>query len=315
MTADGDRHSKVGNRPQVARTPEEVAAIEARNALLQFDRLRQLIEEAVAPSAGFRLRPSDLLELNRLAIENLNDGAGTYRNAPIEIGQSKHTPPDWPKVARLVEDMCEYVNTNGSASAVHLAAYVMWRLNWIHPYPDGNGRTTRAASYLTLCARLGYAVPGTKTIPEIIAENKQPYYDALEKGDQRWAQGHVDVGAMESVLDNALASQLASVLDDARDPRKGTPIPVATTPGVRATVVPAASERKSMWSRQPRKIRIGAILSAIGIVITVAWQLLINWDNTQVKEVRDSVIGILQDAPDQSEPAPAAADKRSARDR
>ncbi|MBL8221394.1 MAG: Fic family protein, partial [Bryobacterales bacterium] len=31
---------------------------------------------------------------------------------------------------------------------------VMWRLNWIHPFFGGNGRTARSASYLVLCASL-----------------------------------------------------------------------------------------------------------------------------------------------------------------
>ncbi|HET9282483.1 MAG TPA: Fic family protein [Candidatus Angelobacter sp.] len=51
-------------------------------------------------------------------------------------------------------------------SAIHLAAYVIWRLNWIHPFADGNGRTSRALSYLVLCTRLGERLPGTVTIPD-----------------------------------------------------------------------------------------------------------------------------------------------------
>jgi hypothetical protein len=34
------------------------------------------------------------------------------------------------------------------ATAIHLAAYLMWRLNWIHPFADGNGRTARMTSYV-----------------------------------------------------------------------------------------------------------------------------------------------------------------------
>lgn len=290
MADSGDRHSRVGNRPELARTPEEKAAIEARNALRQFDRLKEMIGEALAgsPNEPFRLRPSALLELNRLAIENLDDGAGTFRNAPIEIGQSRHAPPDWPEVPRLVEDMCDYVNSQGPrASAVHLAAYVMWRLNWIHPFPDGNGRTTRAASYLVLCARLGYAVPGTRSIPEIIAANKKPYYDALEEADRHCKEGRLDVSDMESILDSALATQLMSVLEEARDPRRGAAHPVMPSPGIRPTVapLPPATRRSSIWRRQPRSIRIGAITGALLLVGGAAWQLLINWDNPRVQQV------------------------------
>jgi Fic/DOC family len=63
--------------------------------------------------------------------------------------------------------MCDYVNENWEGSSpVHLSAYVLWKLNWIHPFTDGNGRTARAISYLLLCLRLGYRLPGTNTIPK-----------------------------------------------------------------------------------------------------------------------------------------------------
>jgi Fic family protein len=85
------------------------------------------------------------------------------------------------------------------------------RLNWIHPFRDGNGRTSRAVSYLVLCARLGMRLPGTKTIPERIAGNKQPYYDALDSADAAWKAGRLDVSAMELLLSDNLAAQLVEI--------------------------------------------------------------------------------------------------------
>lgn len=79
---------------------------------------------------------------------------------------------------------CAIVNDRWEiATALHLAAYVLWRLNWIHPFVDGNGRTSRAVSYLVLCVKLGCPLPATRTIPERIAANKKRYYDALEMAD------------------------------------------------------------------------------------------------------------------------------------
>ena len=89
------------------------------------------------------------------------------------------------------------------------------RLNWIHPFAGGNGRTSRAVSYLVLCARLGYRVPGTDTIPEQIVANRQPYYEALDAADAAWARNIIDMGAMERLLEHALAVQLSSVLEAA----------------------------------------------------------------------------------------------------
>jgi Fic family protein len=104
----------------------------------------------------------------------------------------------------------------GTRAAAHLAAYVMWRLNWIHPFDDGNGRTSRAVSYLIMCMKLGYPLPGTNTIPDQIAANKQPYYDALEAADLVWKERKVvDVSALEKLLGGYLSAQLVSVIEQA----------------------------------------------------------------------------------------------------
>jgi Fic family protein len=112
--------------------------------------------------------------------------------------------------------MCDYVNENWSKSPVHLAAYVLWRMNWIHPFVDGNGRTARALSYLVLSVRLGYRLPGTNTIPDQIASDKNPYYRALEDADKAFSVGQVDVSKAEALVEVLLANQLASVLRAAK---------------------------------------------------------------------------------------------------
>jgi Fic family protein len=114
--------------------------------------------------------------------------------------------------------MCEYVNQHWSdKSALHLAAYMLWKLNWIHPFADGNGRTARAISYIVLSIRLHSLLPGTNTIPDQIAADKTPYYDALELADKAWkATGAVDVSALETMLSQMLARQLLQGLKEAQ---------------------------------------------------------------------------------------------------
>lgn len=143
--------------------------------------------------------------------------AGNFRPSTVEIKGSRHVPPDAWQVPQLVEELCDYVNDNWEkATPLHLAAYVMWRLNWIHPFADGNGRTARAVSYLVLCMRMGGRVPGTRTIPDLISQNKEPYYDALEAADHVWStRQEVDLAQLEGVLGNLLADQLVSALEEA----------------------------------------------------------------------------------------------------
>jgi Fic family protein len=100
----------------------------------------------------------------------------------------------------VVEELCDYVNDNWESSTpIHLAAYVMWRLNWIHPFADGNGRTSRILSYVVLSIRAGFVLPGSPTIPDQIADNRVPYFDALDAADDAYRKGGIiDVSKWKS---------------------------------------------------------------------------------------------------------------------
>ena len=198
----------------------EKAKREAANSLRQAERVRDHVLQ-VLDGRPFKLRVSTILDLNRCAIEGLSAYAGNFRPAGVEIGHSKHVPPGGHMVPELVEEMCDYVNENwAEKSAVHLASFVMWRLNWIHPFVDGNGRTSRAVSYLVLCAREGMLLPGSETIPEqIVAKNRGPYYSALEAADQKHKASNGFppdvVDEMEELMSGMLAQQLKSAFDRA----------------------------------------------------------------------------------------------------
>jgi len=215
MTSD-DRHSEALEAELVA-DPEEKAHREAKNVLRQFDSAVEQIEFWTQPERTFKLRPSAIMGLNRLALDGLSSYAGIYRPAGIAIRGSKHTPPESYLVPELVEEMCDYVNTNWSRTPIHLASYVLWRLNWIHPFVDGNGRTTRVVSFVVLCVRLGYRLPGTNTVPDQISRDKNPYYQALELADAAYQnEKNIDVTTMEKLVSSLLANQLASVIRDAQ---------------------------------------------------------------------------------------------------
>jgi Fic family protein len=209
--AEDQRHSQASDA-EIVTDPEAVARREAANGLRQVDAVNEMVEYWLQPQYPFKLRSSHLLKLNRIALEGLSAYAGNFRPGPIKIGGSKHKPPDAHLVPELVEEMCDYVNEHfKDKSPVHLAAYLLWKLNWIHPFADGNGRSARAISYLVLCVALGIRLPGTQTIPEQIAGNKQPYYKALEAADMAFEKSEVRLEEMEELLGNTLAQQLVDV--------------------------------------------------------------------------------------------------------
>jgi Fic family protein len=217
---DEDRHSKAFDAELIS-DPEALARQEARNGLRQFDAVMEMVDYFLDAERPFKLRPSHLLHLHRTALEGISAYAGNFRPAGIEIRGSKHRPVGAHQVPQKVEDLCDYVNENWkSKPPIHLAAYCLWRLNWIHPFTDGNGRTSRALSYLVRCVRLGYRLPGTNTIPDQISKDKKPYYAALESADAASTEGSASLVDLENYLSNLLAQQLYSVHEEATAERK-----------------------------------------------------------------------------------------------
>ncbi|MFO1103544.1 MAG: Fic family protein [Methylocystis sp.] len=203
-----DRHRKAQDRDLIE-DPLQKALKEAENGIKQYEKIFELFNEAVDLGDSWKLRQRMIVDLQNVALQGIHHLAGTYRNSPVAISGSSHAPPNFLDISDEVAGLCDYVNTQWSTkTAIHLAAYVLWRMNWIHPFADGNGRTARAVSYLVLLVKLGTLLPGTHTIPEQIASNKGPYYDALEAADAAAKKGIIDVTVMEQMLESMLISQL-----------------------------------------------------------------------------------------------------------
>ncbi len=201
--------------PELINDPQARAEAEARNGLRQYDAGIQTIQTAL-DRPPFKLRPSLVLALHREALTGISMFAGNFRPAGVQIQGSKHEPPGAHQVPELIEDMCDYVNSQWEESTpIHLGAYIMWRLNWIHPFADGNGRTSRITSYVVLSIRAGALLPGTPTIPDQIVDNRKPYFEALDAADAACRAGKIDVSRMEDLLGELLARQLAGFYEAA----------------------------------------------------------------------------------------------------
>ncbi len=198
----------------VSSDPDQLARLEIYNTVRQYLKIDEMVGYFLDPDRPFKLRPSHILALHRAALEGISALAGVWRPAGVEIGGSKHSPPQAFEVPERIEELCDYVNERWmDKKPLHLAAYVMWRLNWIHPFTDGNGRTSRAVSYLVLCIRLKALLPGKLAIPQQIEQDRTPYYKALEEADVAWADGRIDLSAMKQLLGAMLAKQLHAIYE------------------------------------------------------------------------------------------------------
>jgi Fic family protein len=193
-----------------------IAELEVENGLRQYDLAIDVIKTFQEPDRPFALRPSLIQQLQSVVVKDIELYPGEWRTSSVKITKSKHTPPGAHLVGFLVQEMCDYVNDNWhEKTAFHLSAYVMWRLNWIHPFSDGNGRTSRTTSYIVLCASLNTLLPGSPTILQQIQDDRTAYFRALEHADEAALAGTIDVSEMETAIKGMLARQLLSVIEQA----------------------------------------------------------------------------------------------------
>jgi len=148
-----------------------------------------------------------LWALNHVAVANISQFGGRFREEPIYVGN--HLPPHFKEVPELMDRFISTIHENWfNWTPTEMAAYGLWRLNWIHPFIEGNGRTARATCYYLLCAKSGSLLPGKKIVPERIREDRAGYVAGLREADRAWHEGNLDFSELESYLARLLEAQL-----------------------------------------------------------------------------------------------------------
>lgn len=181
-------------------------AILEKNLIRQYDLLTNFIEIGIVqgPQAIDKYM---LWALNHVAVAGISQFGGRFREEPIYVGN--HIPPHFDKVPELMDRFISFIHENWhNLSPTQMAGYGLWRLNWIHPFIEGNGRTARAVCYYLLCVKSGTLLPGRKIVPERIRETRLPYVNTLREVDKVWAQGNLELGPMENYLADLLEAQL-----------------------------------------------------------------------------------------------------------
>lgn len=180
--------------------------IQERNLARQYDLLINCIEIGIIQ--GVRSFDKFLLwSLNAAAVANISQFGGRFREEPVYL--KDHKPPHFEKVPHLMDHFFSTVQENWFVwDEYTLASYVLWRLNWIHPFIEGNGRTARAACYYTLCVKSGGLPGGRIIVPERIRHDRAPYYEALSEADREWDNGELRFPKMEAYIARLLDEQV-----------------------------------------------------------------------------------------------------------
>jgi len=124
-----------------------------------------------------KLNRRTVMELHRLVLKGIDDdNAGRIRKIPVRISGSKHEPPQPYLLDKMMEDyFAHYKMQSARMHPVLLAAEMHERLVTIHPFVDGNGRTSRLIMNLVLLQN-GYTIAILKGDDR----SRLSYYRALE---------------------------------------------------------------------------------------------------------------------------------------
>ena len=117
----------------------------------------------------------NIKNIHQLILKDIdNENAGRYRKENVTIKGAIHIPPDYLKIPELMEKLILTYNTWSGYHPIIRASLLHGELVKIHPFVDGNGRTSRLLMNLDLM-NSGYN-------PVIIKkESRLKYYEALDK--------------------------------------------------------------------------------------------------------------------------------------
>jgi Fic family protein len=229
--AAGKQELYLKQRPEELEKLVEIAKIrstEASNAIEGIiatnTRIKQLVEEKTTPRnrneqeiAGYRdvlniihesfdaipLTRNYILQLHKIMYSHMNNPmAGQTKNVqnyisatyPDGHNEIMFTPTAPFETAQALDRICEEYNVvTGDLGLEPLIAISIFIHDFlcIHPFNDGNGRMSRLLTTLLLY-RSGFYVGKYISLEAKIAQNKDLYYDALNRSQDGWHEGKED---------------------------------------------------------------------------------------------------------------------------
>ena len=155
-----------------------------------------------------------ILKIHQRLVEGVRGGTaapGKYRLVPNFVvnsatGETIYTPPSPDEVPSLMRELVTWLNRPSDIHPVIVSGISQFQLVHIHPFIDGNGRTSRLLS--TLCLyRAGYDFKRLFTISEYYDRDRVAFYQAL----QNVRRSNMDMTGWVEFFTKGLATQLTEV--------------------------------------------------------------------------------------------------------
>ena len=126
----------------------------------------------------------DLLKAHSLMMQDLVSNNGKYRNEGVGIfdgNQVVHLAPPADRVPLLMADLFNWLKTSDVHPLIKSCVF-HYEFEFIHPFPDGNGRMGRL--WQTVILKEWKEVFAWIPVESLIKENQSEYYNALNSSDK-----------------------------------------------------------------------------------------------------------------------------------
>lgn len=149
--------------------------------LNNYQTIRQLVEEK-----GEQLDMKMLLDVHQSitahTLEDANDEGRLRQTDDIYVvdaitGDVAHTPPTHTEIEPFLQDLFAFANEQHETVYIHpivKGIILHFMLAWIHPFVDGNGRTSRSLVYWYMLKK-NYWLTEYLSISRVIYKNKKRY--------------------------------------------------------------------------------------------------------------------------------------------
>ena len=153
--------------------------------LLNYRRAFDLVSQYLDSSEY--ITEEQILEIHKQLVEGVRGSAATpgkYRDVQNYVinsatGEVIYRPPPPKEVSGMMENLLEWLNTETEIHPVLMSGISQFQLVHVHPFRDGNGRTSRLLS--TLCLyRAGYDFKRLFTISEYYDRDRAIFYKAIQ---------------------------------------------------------------------------------------------------------------------------------------
>jgi len=153
--------------------------------LLNYRSAFQFVSECL--DSGDPIYEGMIREIHRKLVEGVRGGKadpGNYRRiqnyvANAVTGKVIYTPPSAVEVPIMMSEMVKWLNSEPDVHPVLVSGIAQFQLVHIHPFLDGNGRTSRLLS--TLCLyKAGYDFKRLFTISEYYDRDRPNFYRSIQ---------------------------------------------------------------------------------------------------------------------------------------